>query len=41
MNTTQRGFEFLQAGDAEGLRHFLEQDPSAADERATLTGSAC
>src|ERR1700689_4547703 len=33
MNTTQRGFELLQAGDADGLRQLLEQDPSAADER--------
>jgi len=33
MNTTQRGFEFLQAGDAEGLRQLLEKDHGAADER--------
>ena len=31
MEISQRGFELLQAGDAEGLRRFLEQDPAASE----------
>ena len=33
MEDSQRGFELLQAGDANGLRHLLEQDPSASEAR--------
>lgn len=31
MEISQRGFELLQAGDADGLRRFLEQDPAASE----------
>ena len=31
MEISQRGFELLQAGDAEGLRRFLEQDPASSE----------
>jgi uncharacterized protein len=31
MSQLERGFELLQAGDADGLRRLLEQDPSASD----------
>ena len=37
MEDSQRGFELLQAGDADGLRHLLEQDP-AASEACDATG---
>jgi uncharacterized protein len=33
MDNSQRCFELLQAGDADGLRRVLEQDPSAAEAR--------
>ena len=33
MKDSQRGFELLQAGDADGLSHVLEQDPAASDAR--------
>lgn len=33
MENTQRGFELLQAGDSNGLRRILEQDPAASDAR--------
>lgn len=33
METSQRGFEFLQAGDVDGLRQLLEQDPAAGEAR--------
>jgi uncharacterized protein len=33
MENSQRGFELLQAGDADGLRRLLEQDPAASDAR--------
>lgn len=33
MDHSQRCFELLQAGDADGLRRVLEQDPSAAEAR--------
>ena len=33
MENSQRGFELLQAADADGLRQLLEQDPSAAEAR--------
>jgi len=35
MENSQRGFELLQAADADGLRQLLEQDPSAAEARDT------
>jgi len=31
----ERCFELLQAGDADGLRHILEQDPAASEARDT------
>jgi len=33
MEISQRGFELLQAGDAEGLRRLLEQDPASSVAR--------
>ncbi|MGB9204848.1 MAG: ankyrin repeat domain-containing protein [Terriglobales bacterium] len=33
MKDSQLGFELLQAGDANGLSHVLEQDPAASDAR--------
>jgi ankyrin repeat protein len=33
MEDSQRAFEPLQAGDADGLRRLLEQDPAASDAR--------
>jgi len=33
MEDSQRAFELLQAGDTDGLRRFLEQDPAASDAR--------
>jgi uncharacterized protein len=33
MEDSQRGFELLQAGDADGLRRLLEQDPAASEAR--------
>jgi ankyrin repeat protein len=33
MDNSQRCFELLQAGDAEGIRRIVEQDPSAAEAR--------
>jgi ankyrin repeat protein len=33
MEDSRRGFELLQAGDADGLRQFLEQDPAASEAR--------
>lgn len=33
MENSQRGFELLQAGDSNGLRRILEQDPAASDAR--------
>jgi ankyrin repeat protein len=33
MDNSQRGIEFLQAGDADGLRRILEQDPSVSETR--------
>lgn len=33
MEDSQRAFELLQAGDADGLRRLLEQDPAASDAR--------
>jgi uncharacterized protein len=33
MGNSQRGFELLQAGDADGLRRLLEQDPAASGAR--------
>ena len=33
METPQRVFELLQAGDADGLRRILEQDPAASEAR--------
>src|SRR5271168_893283 len=33
MENSQRAFEFLQAGDADGLRRILEQDPAVAGAR--------
>src|SRR5208282_853371 len=33
MNPSQRFFELLQAGDADGLRRLLEQDPAASEAR--------
>jgi ankyrin repeat protein len=37
MEISQRGFELLQAGDADGLRRLLEQDP-ATSEACDSTG---
>src|ERR1017187_6894793 len=37
MEDSQHGFELLQAGDADGLRRILEQDP-AASEACDSTG---
>jgi ankyrin repeat protein len=37
MSDSQRGFELLQAGDADGLRRILEPDP-AASEACDATG---
>ncbi len=31
MEISRRGFEFVQAGDEEGLRQLLEQDPAASE----------
>jgi uncharacterized protein len=31
MENSQRGFELLRSGDAEGLRRLLEQEPASAD----------
>ncbi|MFZ0798515.1 MAG: ankyrin repeat domain-containing protein [Terriglobales bacterium] len=33
MENSQRAFELLQAGDADGLRRLLEQDPAASEAR--------
>ena len=33
MEDSQHAFELLQAGDADGLRRLLEQDPAVADAR--------
>jgi uncharacterized protein len=33
MENSQRGFEFLQSGDADGLRRLLDEDPGAAEAR--------
>ena len=33
MENSQRGFELLQAADADGLRQLLEHDPAAAEAR--------
>jgi ankyrin repeat protein len=33
MAISQRGFELLQAGDADGLRRLLEQDPASSEAR--------
>ena len=33
MENSQRGFERLQAGDADGLRRILEEDPACAEAR--------
>src|SRR5271169_5025902 len=33
MEDSQRGFELLRAGDADGLRRLLEQDPAASEAR--------
>jgi ankyrin repeat protein len=33
MDNSQRGLEFLQAGDADGLRRILEQDPLVSEAR--------
>jgi ankyrin repeat protein len=33
MQSSQRAFELLREGDADGLRRLLEQDPAAADAR--------
>jgi ankyrin repeat protein len=33
MEDSRRGFELLRAGDADGLRRLLEQDPAAAEAR--------
>jgi ankyrin repeat protein len=33
MENPQRAFELLQAGDADGLRRLLEQDPASSDAR--------
>ena len=33
MEDSQHAFELLQAGDADGLRRLLEQDPAASDAR--------
>ncbi len=33
MNQSQRGFELLQAGDADGLRRLLDETPGAAEAR--------
>jgi ankyrin repeat protein len=33
MENSQRAFELSQAGDADGLRRFLEQDPATSDAR--------
>jgi uncharacterized protein len=33
MEDSQRGFELLQAGDADGLRRLLEQNPAASEAR--------
>ncbi|MGO9403193.1 MAG: ankyrin repeat domain-containing protein [Terriglobales bacterium] len=33
MENSQRGFELLQAGDADGLRQLLDQDPAASEAR--------
>ena len=33
MDSCQRGFEFLQAGDRDSLRRLLEQDPAASEAR--------
>jgi uncharacterized protein len=35
MDNSQRGIEFLQAGDADGLQRILEQDPSVSEARDT------
>ncbi len=33
MENSQRGFELLRAGEADGLRHLLEQDAAASEAR--------
>jgi ankyrin repeat protein len=33
VDNSQRGIEFLQAGDADGLRRILEQDPAVSEAR--------
>jgi len=33
MANSERGFELLQTGDADGMRQLLEQDPAAAESR--------
>jgi ankyrin repeat protein len=33
MESSDRSFELLQTGDADGLRHLLEQDPAASEAR--------
>jgi ankyrin repeat protein len=33
MDNSQRGFELLQSGDADGLRRLLEENPGAAESR--------
>jgi len=33
MDSSQRALDFLQAGDADGLRSLLEQDPAASEAR--------
>src|SRR5208282_954522 len=33
MKNSQRGFEFLRADDADGLRHLMDQDPAASEAR--------
>src|SRR6266849_5425426 len=33
MKNFQQGLEFLQAGDADGLKQILEQDPAASESR--------
>ena len=33
MEHSEQGFEFLRTGDADGLRHLLEQEPAASEAR--------
>jgi len=35
MDNSQRGFELLQVGDADGIRQFLELEPGASEARDT------